>query len=179
MRSRLRLPVLSIAFLAVAVAQETTTQEPSKTQTVSLPNGEEYELHKPFIVCTTNIAPMSSCSTATNSTESFKGLSIQVFRETARDALDWNEGDEYKFACVETSTTDTLLERVVPADGDCDAFIASTTITHERQRSGVVWATSYYDGSIGVVVKAEYKTSNGWGWVLASTDVRSLFARPD
>ena len=123
-----------------------------------------YELPKPFIVCTLPLEPMASCTTASNSSTEFTGLSIQTFREVARDAFDWVEGENYQFVCVDTDTPTTLYERVVPTDGDCNAFIASTTITAERQEKGVVWAHAYYSGSIGVVTKAAELSSSGWAW---------------
>ena len=108
--------------------------------------------------------PMSLCSMSTNATASFSGISVQTFREVAKDAFGWVEGENYQFACVETGTSTTLYERVVPEDGDCDALIASVTVTSERQEKGVVWAHPYFSGSIGIVTKAEATSSSGWAW---------------
>lgn len=87
-----------------------------------------------------------------------------MFREISKDAFGWVEGDNYQFACVDTDTPTTLYERVVPEGGDCDAFIASTTITAERQANGVVFAHAYYQGSIGVITKSTPQSSKGWAW---------------
>ena len=119
---------------------------------------------KPFIVCTLPLEPMAYCDRNSNASSSFSGLSIQVFRDISADVLNWKEGEDYQFVCIDTDTPTTLYQRVVPEDGDCDAFIASTTITAERTENGVVWAHPYFDGSIGVVVKSDPKTSNGWAW---------------
>ncbi len=118
----------------------------------------------PFIVCTIPLEPMAFCDANSNASSSFSGLSIQVFRDISNDVLNWKEGEDYQFVCVTTDTPTTLYNRVVPEDGDCDAFIASTTITSERTENGVVWAHPYFDGSIGVVVKSDLQTSDGWAW---------------
>jgi ABC-type amino acid transport substrate-binding protein len=118
----------------------------------------------PLIVCTIPLEPMARCRVGLNDSSTFSGLSIETFRETAKDALNWQEGVDYRFLCVDTDTPTTLYERVVPEDGDCDAFIASTTITSERTEAGVVWAYPYWSGSIGIVTKAMPESSDGWAW---------------
>ena len=128
------------------------------------PTSDATGVPKPFIVCTIPLEPMAKCERNSNASSSFSGLSIQVFREVAADVLEWREGEDFQFVCVDTDTPTTLFERVVPADGDCDAFISSTTITAERTEKGVVWAHPYFDGSIGVVTKADPSSSDGWGW---------------
>ncbi len=78
--------------------------------------------------------------------------------------MGWEEGVDYVFACVDTDTPTTLTEKILPADGVCDAFIASTTISSERTESGVVWAYPYWSGSIGIITKTNPKSSEGWAW---------------
>ena len=159
--------VLVISLFAARVSLANGQSQNGTTQTVTANDRgvpTEYTLPKPFVVCTLLREPMAVCSTASNSSTEFTGLSIQAFREIAKDAFNWVEGENYQFACVETGTSPTLYDRVVPEDGDCDAFIASTTITSERQKNGVVFAQGYYGGSIGVVTKSAPKTSSGWAW---------------
>jgi len=147
------IPLLA-AILAVSNAQNEDAPSAPVTE----------DAKKPFIVCTIPLEPMAYCNRNSNASTSFSGLSIQVFRDVSTDVLDWKEGEDYQFVCVTTDTPTTLYERVVPGSGDCDAFIASTTITSERTEKGVVWAHPYFDGSIGVVVKSDPQSSNGWAW---------------
>jgi ABC-type amino acid transport substrate-binding protein len=117
-----------------------------------------------FIVCTISLEPMAYCDVGSNASTSFTGLSIETFRDVALDAKGWKEGEDYMFVCVDTDTPTTLKERIVPKDGDCDAFIASTTISAERTEMGVVWAFPYWSGSIGIITKSTPQTSSGWAW---------------
>ena len=107
---------------------------------------------------------MALCSLSSNASSSFTGLSIDSFREAAKEGMGWEEGVDYVFACVDTDTPTTLTEKILPADGVCDAFIASTTISSERTESGVVWAYPYCSGSIGIITKTNPKSSEGWAW---------------
>lgn len=141
--------ILSVAYAQNVDASATPAPEDAKT---------------PYTVCTIPLEPMAYCDLNSNASSSFSGLSIQVFRDIADDVLNWKEGVDYQFVCVTTDTPTTLYERVVPEDGDCDAFIASTTITAERTENGVVWAHPYFDGSIGVIVRSDPKSSSGWAW---------------
>ncbi|WPT14368.1 Glutamate receptor ionotropic, delta-2 [Picochlorum sp. SENEW3] len=117
-----------------------------------------------FIVCTIPLEPMAQCSLNSNASSSFSGLSIATFREAAKEGLGWVEGVDYKFVCVDTDTPTTLEEKILPADGVCDAFIASTTISSERTAAGVVWAYPYWSGSIGIITKSSPKSTDGWAW---------------
>lgn len=117
-----------------------------------------------FVVCTVPRPPMSMCTPSSNSSALFSGLSIETFREVAEDALDWQEGEQYTFTCLESGTSTTIYERVLPEDGGCDAFIASTTITAERTAAGVQWAYPYWSGSISAVVQNTEKNTDGWAW---------------
>lgn len=117
-----------------------------------------------FVVCTIPLDPMAKCSMNSNLSSSFSGLSIDSFREAAKQGLGWTEGEDYTFACVDSDTPTTLNEKILPADGVCDAFIASTTISSERTQAGVVWAYPYWSGSIGIITKSNPTTSDGWAW---------------
>ena len=116
-----------------------------------------------FVVCTLGrVAPMASCTEGNNN--SFTGLSIEIFRETARDALSWKEGVDYRFECLFGGTLSTLQTEILPVNGSCDAFIAATTITSERSEMGVVWAYPYWSGSIGIITRSTPKSTDGWAW---------------
>lgn len=117
-----------------------------------------------FVVCTIPLEPMAKCSRNSNASVSFSGLSIDSFRAAAKGALNWEEGVDYMFACVDTDTPTTLTEKILPADGACDAFIASTTISSDRTEAGVVWAYPYWSGSIGIIIKSTPKSTDGWAW---------------
>jgi len=105
---------------------------------------------------------MASCTEGKN--DSFTGLSVEIFRETARDALNWKEGTDYRFECLFGGTLDTLKNEILPVNGSCDAFIAATTITSERSEMGVVWAYPYWSGSIGIITRSTPKSTDGWAW---------------
>lgn len=107
---------------------------------------------------------MSTCTPSSNSSALFSGLSIETFREVAEEALGWKEGEQYMFTCLESGTSTTINERLLPEDGGCDAFIAATTITAERTAAGVQWAYPYWSGSISAVVRNAEKNSDGWAW---------------
>ncbi|KAI8104821.1 hypothetical protein M9434_003373 [Picochlorum sp. BPE23] len=117
-----------------------------------------------LVVCTLERTPMASCTVGRNESESFTGLSIETFRVVARRAMRWEEGDDYQFLCLDSSTGTVLEEEVIPLNGTCDAFMASTTITAERTEMGVVWAYPYWSGSVGIMTKAVPDTSNGFAW---------------
>ena len=117
-----------------------------------------------FVVCTIPLEPMATCTTSSNASSSFSGLSIEAFREAAKEGLNWKEGEDYIFVCLDTDTPTTLNEKILPADGVCDAFIASTTISAERTESGVVWAYPYWSGSIGIITRSAPASTNGWAW---------------
>ena len=134
-----------------------TNNNNTSTQSSSTPKSK-------FIVCTISLEPMAYCDVGSNASTSFTGLSIETFRDVALDAKGWKEGVDYMFVCVDTDTPTTLKERIVPEDGDCDAFIASTTISAERTEMGVVWAFPYWSGSIGIITKSTPQTSSGWAW---------------
>ena len=116
-----------------------------------------------FTVCTLERQPMSYCPQ--NSWSTFSELSIQAFREAAEKDLNWKEGENYKFVCLDLGTSELIEKELLPENGTCDAFIASTTITAERTKMGVVWAFPYWTGSIGIMVKSDTSTSSGWAWV--------------
>lgn len=117
-----------------------------------------------FIVCTLERQPMAYCPKANNSTSGFGGLSIQAFREAALDALGWQEGEDYEFVCLSLGTSDVIKQELLPENGTCDAFIASTTITTERTEMGVVWAYPYWKGSVGILAQSVPNSSDGWAW---------------
>lgn len=116
-----------------------------------------------FVVCTLGrVAPMASCTPGDD--KSFAGLSVEIFRATARDGLNWQEGRDYRFECLSGGTLETLQNEILPANGSCDAFIAATTITSERSEMGVVWAYPYWSGSIGIITRSTPKSTDGWAW---------------
>lgn len=92
-----------------------------------------------------------------------------VFRDAAR-AIGWEEGVNYNFKCLNGSVSiliDDLLE-----NGECDAGIASITITTERKDSGVNFAYPYLKGSIGIMAEKDAGNIGGWNWVRPfSTDL--------
>eukprot|EP00890_Picochlorum_soloecismus_P005115 jgi/Picsp_1/5604/NSC_02963-R1_glutamate delta 2 len=117
-----------------------------------------------FTVCTLERQPMAYCPKASNSTSGFGGLSIQAFREAALDALGWQEGEDYEFVCLSLGTSEVIKQELLPENGTCDAFIASTTITTERTELGVVWAYPYWKGSVGILARSVPNSSDGWAW---------------
>ena len=117
-----------------------------------------------FIVCTLNLPPMAYCVEGDDAASSFSGLSIEMFRMSALDALGWVEGRDYRFLCLNSDTTATLQDNVIPENGTCDAFVASTTITSERTEQGVVWAYPYWSGSVGIIAQSIPQTTEGWAW---------------
>jgi hypothetical protein len=86
-----------------------------------------------------------------------------VFRRAATD-VGWTEGTQYNFACKD-NTTQSIVDGLAGDSGECDAFIASITITSERKEQGVKFAFPYYKGSVGILVKTEKGTVSGWNWV--------------
>lgn len=117
-----------------------------------------------FIVCTLERQPMAYCPKENNATSGFGGLSIQAFREAALDALQWQEGEDYEFVCLRLGTSEVIEKELLPKNGTCDAFIASTTITTERTEMGVEWAYPYWKGSIGILAESVPNSSDGWAW---------------
>ena len=115
-------------------------------------------------VCTLERLPMASCTVGRNESQSFTGLSIDTFRVVSLRAMGWEEGVDYEFLCLDSSTGVVLEEEVVPPNGTCDAFMASSTITAERTEMGVVWAYPYWSGSVGIMTKAVPDSSDGFAW---------------
>jgi ABC-type amino acid transport substrate-binding protein len=116
-----------------------------------------------FVVCTLGrVAPMASRIESKN--DSFTGLSVEIFREAARDTLGWKEGADFRFECLFGGTLDILQNEILNVNGSCDAFIAATTITPERSEMGVVWAYPYWSGSIGIITRSTPKSTDGWAW---------------
>jgi hypothetical protein len=63
---------------------------------------------------------------------------------------------------VETGTV--LKEHLVPEDGDCDIFVAWTTISEDRTRLGVEWAIPYYSGSVAILTQSTPTMEQGWAF---------------
>ncbi len=154
--ARLGLPTL--CCLVILLLTYVRTQGPAPEDEGSSPSSPA------FVVCTVSRPPMSTCTPSSNSSALFSGLSIETFREVAESALGWKEGEQYMFTCLESGTSETINERLVPEGGGCDAFIAATTITAERTAAGVQFAYPYWSGSISAVVQNKEKNSDGWAW---------------
>lgn len=73
--------------------------------------------------------------------------------------------------CLNDTVT-SVISDLATGEGRCDAAMAAITITSEREAMGVQFAFPYTKGSIGIMVKTEKGTSNGWAWVQPfSTDL--------
>ena len=102
--------------------------------------------------------------------EFFSGLSIELFRNIAQD-IGWQEGVDFRFECLMTSTDEVMLE-LANGVGVCDAAIASITISTERKQSGVLFSYPYLKGAVGIMVLRDEGHASGWNWVRPfSTDL--------
>ena len=111
---------------------------------------------------------MSTCTAGESSPNSFRGISIDTFREISLDAKRWEEGVDYSFLCLEAGT-DEAVEYVLSEDGVCDGLIAATTITKDRTSKGVIWAYPYLSSNLAVIVQSNPSSNNGWNWTLPFT----------
>ena len=111
---------------------------------------------------------------------SFSGLSIDLFRDVASQigwietaeptettegvANDTTSAPTYFFRCMGVETGTALKEHLVPEDGDCDIFVAWTTISEDRTRLGVEWAIPYYSGSVAILTQSTPTMEQGWAF---------------
>ena len=118
----------------------------------------------PMIVCTISLPPMSECTVGQQGAASFRGISIDIFRDVALQAKKWEEGVDYQFLCLQNGT-DTAVDYVLSEQGVCDALIAATTITKERTEKGLIWAYPYLSSDLAVVIEKDPIQSDGWNWI--------------
>jgi len=50
------------------------------------------------------------------------------------------------------------------SSGDCDIFVAWTTISEDRTRLGVEWAIPYYSGSVAILTQSTPTMEQGWAF---------------
>lgn len=125
---------------------------------------------EPVTICTIDLPPMSRCPRgATNDSEAFTGISIDVFRSIAIDAKGWTQGSGYRFVCLPNTTTDEAIEYTLSPLGICDALIAATTITEDRISRGIVWSYPYLASRLSVIIKSSSSNQDGWNWTLPFT----------
>lgn len=129
----------------------------------------------PYRVCTINVPPMAQCQVNNTDPSSFSGLSLDLWRDAA-SLVGWSETEEgtsppagtnettYYFVCLGVETGTALEDDLVPEDGDCDVFVAWTTISAERTALGVQWAVPYYSGSISILTVSTPSLEEGWAF---------------